>query len=421
MWSVGVIACLRLFIMGMLSTFKRTVGNKKGISAIFILCLLLLATFTTALNIGSVSAISPTTVPLGTAAYFSVLAGSGITNTGATTITADVGTYPTPSETGFTGANTVIFVNGVNHAGDSVTQGAKGDLLTAYNNAAGQATTQTISADLGGQTLTAGVYTGSPSLGLTGTLTLDGQNNPNSLFIFQCPESTLTTASSSVVNLINGAQACNVFWQVGSSATIGTYSAFVGNILAYTSITLTTNATVEGRVLALNGAVTLDTNTINTTDYNNIVLTPVSATNPVSTNHTVTATVAGTGNPVPDLNITFNVISGPNVGATGWNITGSNGQALFTYTSNGSPGTDTIAASFLNEQNATVTSNTVSKTWTASPTASPTPSFATFCGSRISLWCSRSPRCICRSSTGIYHSPGVQTEKSFRLHLSTHI
>jgi hypothetical protein len=207
----------------------------------------------------------PTLVPLGTVANFSVLAGTGITNTGVTALTADAGTYPIPSETGFTGANTVIFTSGTNHADDSVTQQAKIDLLTAYNNAAGQTTTQTITADLGGQTLTAGVYTGSPSLELTGTLTLDGQNKSNSIFIFQSPESTLTTASNSKVNLINGAKASNVFWQVGSSATLGTYSAFAGNILALTSVTLITNATVHGRVLALNGAVTLDNNTINTT------------------------------------------------------------------------------------------------------------------------------------------------------------
>jgi hypothetical protein len=192
-------------------------------------------------------------------AYFAVLAGDGITNTGTTTIHGNVGTFPTLTETGF---DTIIFVNGANHAGDAVTQAAKIDLLTAYNNAAGQATTQTISANLGGHTLTAGVYTGSPSLGLTGTLTLDGQNNPDSIFIFQCPTSTLTVAGGSVVNLINDAQACNVFWQVGSSATIGAGSAFAGNILAYSSITLTTGATVNGRVLALNGAVTLDSNTI---------------------------------------------------------------------------------------------------------------------------------------------------------------
>jgi hypothetical protein len=197
--------------------------------------------------------------PLRTAASFSVLAGSGIFNTGVTTIGADVGTYPTTTESGF---DSVTFVHGINHVGDSVTQGAKSDLLNAYNNAAGQATTQIISNDLGGLTLTAGVYTGSPALGLTGTLTLDGQNNSDAIFIFQCPVSTLTVAEGSVVNLINGAQAINVFWQVGSSATLGVNSAFVGSILAYTSITLTTGATVDGRVLALNGAVTLDNNTI---------------------------------------------------------------------------------------------------------------------------------------------------------------
>jgi len=103
---------------------------------------------------------------------------------------------------------------------------------------------------------------------------------------------------------------------------------------------VTTGATVDGRVLALNGAVTLDTNTINTTDYDNIVLAPASATNPVGTDHTVTATVAGTGNPVPRLNVTFNVVSGPNVGLMSSSITDVNGQASFTYTSNGSPGTD---------------------------------------------------------------------------------
>ncbi len=206
---------------------------------------------------------SPTLVPLGAAANFSVLAGSGITNTGSTTITADTGTYPTTSETGF---STVTFVNGINHAGDAVTQEAKIDLLTAYNNASGQATTQTIYTDLGGQTLTAGVYTGAPSLGLTGTLTLDGQNNPNSSFIFQAPASTVITSPNSVVRLINGAQSRNVFWQVGSSATIGADSVFVGTILALTSISLSASATVDGRVLAINGAVTLNNNTINTPD-----------------------------------------------------------------------------------------------------------------------------------------------------------
>ena len=196
-------------------------------------------------------------VNLGTAGNFAVLAGSGITNTGPTTITGDVGTFPTTTETGF-GSVTLI---GTNHAGDAVTQVAKTDLTTAYNDAAGRIPATTVSGDLGGQTLVPGVYKSASSLGLTGTLTLDAQGDPNAVFIFQMG-STLTTASGSNVNLINGAQSCDIFWQVGSSATLGTGSTFRGNILALTSITATTGATVDGRLLAMNGAVTLDTNTI---------------------------------------------------------------------------------------------------------------------------------------------------------------
>jgi hypothetical protein len=127
--------------------------------------------------------------------------------------------------------------------------------------AAGATATQSVSGDLGGTTLVSGVYKSTSSIGLTGTVTLNGQGNPDSVFIFQAG-STLTTASGSVVALENGAQACNVFWQVGSSATLGTTTQFNGSILASTSITLTTNATVTGRVLASTGAVTMDTNTI---------------------------------------------------------------------------------------------------------------------------------------------------------------
>jgi uncharacterized repeat protein (TIGR01451 family) len=196
-------------------------------------------------------------VNLGTAGNFAVLAGSGITNTGPTTITGDVGTFPTTTETGF-GSVTLI---GTNHGGDAVTQVAKTDLTTAYNDAAGRVPATTVSGDLGGLTLVPGVYKSASSLGLTGTLTLDAQGDPNAVFIFQMG-STLTTASGSNVSLINGAQSCNVFWQVGSSATLGTGSTFRGTILALTSITATTAATVDGRLLAMNGAVTLDTNTI---------------------------------------------------------------------------------------------------------------------------------------------------------------
>jgi hypothetical protein len=221
-----------------------------------------------------------TAVPLGTADSFAVLAGAGITNTGPTTLNGDLGTFPTTTITG----SASLTITGTNHNGDSVTQQAKTDLVTAYNNAAGQGPTSPIVADLGGQTLVPGVYNSASSIGLTGALTLNAGGNPNAVFVFQAG-STLTTASGSSVNLTNGAQACNVFWQVGSSATLGTGSAFRGTIMALTSITLTTGATVEGRVLARNGAVTLDTNTITR---------PGCATAAATTAATTTATTATT-------------------------------------------------------------------------------------------------------------------------------
>ncbi len=202
-------------------------------------------------------AAAATPVGLGTAGSFVVLAGAGVTNTGPTTLNGDIGTFPTPTISG-PGSLTVT---GTVHGGDAVTQGAKSDLVTAYDVAAGQGPPSPVSTDLGGQTLTAGVYSSASSLGLTGALTLDAAGDPDAVFVFQAG-STLTTATSSQVVLIGGAQACNVFWQVGSSATLGTGSAFRGTILALTDITVTTGTTVEGRVLARNGAVTLDTNVI---------------------------------------------------------------------------------------------------------------------------------------------------------------
>lgn len=198
----------------------------------------------------------PSPVNLGSASSFAVLAGSAITVAGAvnsTTITGDIGSYPTPSITGL--GNVVL--NGANHAGDAVTQQAKTDLTTAYNDAAGRTPVTTVAGDtLGGLFLGSGVY-GGGALDLTGTLTLNAAGDPNAVFIFLMA-SSLTTASSSKVVLQNGAQACHVFWQVGSSATLGSYSSFVGNILALTSIDMGTYATVDGRLLAQNGAVTLD-------------------------------------------------------------------------------------------------------------------------------------------------------------------
>ncbi len=196
-------------------------------------------------------------VGLGTAASFAVLAGSTITNTGPSVISGSVGLSPGTAITGFP-PGTVI--NGTEHAADAVALQAQSDLTTAYNSAAGRTpVTVESNPDLGGDNLAPGVYKGTSTLSLTGTVTLNGENDANSVFIFLAG-STLITASSSTVSLINGASWCNVFWQVGSSATLGTGSTFVGTVMALTSGTLNTGATVMGRMLARNGAVTLDDN-----------------------------------------------------------------------------------------------------------------------------------------------------------------
>lgn len=210
------------------------------------------------LVLGATMGAAQVTVGLGTAGNFAVLAGETITNTGPTTITGDVGLHPGSSVTGFDS----VTLNGALHVADAVAQQAKVDLVTAYDQAAGSGPATTVATELGGQTLTAGEYnSASGTFEITGTLTLDAQGDPNAVFVFQMA-STLVTASASVVNVINGANACNVFWQVGSSATLGTGTVFRGNILALTSIALTTGASIEGRALARNGQVTMDTNTI---------------------------------------------------------------------------------------------------------------------------------------------------------------
>lgn len=198
---------------------------------------------------------------LGTAEDFAVLAGSAITNTGPTMVFGDLGLWPGTSVTGFLPG---VVVDGAMYVGNAVAEQAQGDLAVAYNSIAGMPFDENLTAqgELGGLTLTPGVYFFDSSALLSTSLTLDAMGDPDALFIFQIG-STLTTASASSILTINEADGCNVYWQVGSSATLGTGTIFQGNILALASITLNTGATIlEGRALARNGAVTLDTNVI---------------------------------------------------------------------------------------------------------------------------------------------------------------
>ncbi len=201
--------------------------------------------------------------PLGTAANFAVLGASTVTNTGPSVVTGDLGVSPGTAVAGFPPGQVV----GTVHAGDPVASQAQSDIGTAYGIAAGEPCDQNLSGqNLGGQTLPPGVYCFNSSAQLTGTLKLDAQGNPNAAWLFQVT-SSLTTASNASVVLVNGATPCNnnnVTWQVGSSATIGTGTAFVGNVLANTSVTFNAGANSTGSLYAHTGAVTMDSNNVST-------------------------------------------------------------------------------------------------------------------------------------------------------------
>ena len=216
-------------------------------------------------------------VGLGTAGSFAVLAGTTVTNTGPSIVSGNLGVSPGTAVTGFPPG---IVSNGTIHSADGVAAGAQSDLTTAYNDAAGRSPTAKVPAFIGaGQTLAPGVYKATNSLHVGGSLTLDAGGDPNAVFIFQAPSTLITSSASSVV-LTNGAQACNVFWQVGSSATLGTNSTFTGTILALTSISVKTGDTIAGRALARNGAVTLDDDTITAPSCS---VTPPATTPPATT------------------------------------------------------------------------------------------------------------------------------------------
>lgn len=237
------------------------------------------------------SAAGQPTVNLGTTSTFAVLAGSTITNTGTTTISGiaggnidgkvggDVGLSP---GTAFDGQTSVTIKDGAVHLSDAVAIKAKDDLVTAYNDAAGRLPVKRIPSELGGTTLKPGVYDSADgTFEITGKLTLDAENDPDGVFIFKTA-STLKTASASNVSVINSARFCRIFWQVGSSATLGTNSNFIGHIFAMESITATTGATIQGQLLARTGAVTLDSNTITNGYCATTTVTPTTPTTPIA-------------------------------------------------------------------------------------------------------------------------------------------
>lgn len=232
-------------------------------------------------------------VNLGTTSSFAVLAGTTITNTGTTTINGDaggkVGLFP---GTSFTGQETAT-ISGAIHLNDSVASKAKDDLVNAYDDAAGRTPVSRISSELGGKTLKPGIYDSADgTFQITGTLKLDAEGNPDGVFVF-LTSSTLITASDSKVSLLNSARYCRIFWKVGSSATLGTNSHFVGHIFALTSISAKTGATVQGQLMARNGAVTLESNTIT----NGICAAATAATPTPATAATPTPAKAGTTAP----------------------------------------------------------------------------------------------------------------------------
>ncbi|MCU1352817.1 MAG: hypothetical protein JWM05_2026, partial [Acidimicrobiales bacterium] len=324
-----------------------------------------LACALTIVGMGSAGAVA-TPIDLGTAASFAVLAGSTVTNTGPSVVSGSLGVSPGTAVTGFPPG---LVTNGTIHSADETTATARADALTAFNAAAAESTSATISADLGGQSLDPGVYTGT-TLGLTGPLTLNAHGDPNAVFVFQSAK-TLITASSSSVLLVNGADACNVYWQIGSSATLGTDSSFVGTILAQASVTATTSAVINGRLFAHDGAVTLDSNTITAP----VCAPPTTTTTALITTTTLPGTTSTTSTTLP---ITTTTLPGttstttlPGTTTTTLPTTTTTPPSTVPGTTTAVPGTTTTTAVPGTTTTAVITPPTLTTTSTTRPLVTP--------------------------------------------------
>lgn len=220
--------------------------------------LLMASTMVTSLMFMSApNGIAASTISLGKADGFALLSGTGIANTGKSSVQGELGIFPTIS---YTDAGSLV-LNGGYHFGDAAVAAAQTDLSAAYTAAVNVSSVTAASADIGGQTLVPGVYSNSSGLGVTGTLTLDAKGNPGAVFIFQTA-GNLSTSASSQINLVNGGQACNVYWQVGNTTSLGTSSSFKGSILANSNFVGGAGATILGRILSLHGSIALNANTV---------------------------------------------------------------------------------------------------------------------------------------------------------------
>jgi hypothetical protein len=283
-----------------------------------ITCLILAVIFSGTGGVALASVLAAPARGLGTAANFLVLGGSTVTNTGATVVAGELGTAPGTTITGFPPG--IVTEGGTTHMGDALALQAQNDATLAYNSSAGQAcNTHLADQELGGKTLTPDVYCFSALTTLTGQLVLDAQGDTTAVWIIQIPGGLSTEANSSVV-VTNGGGVCNVFWIVGESATIGAGSSFAGNVLALTSITMATGASLSGRALARNGAVTLDSNTITKPPCAQAATpTPI----PTPAHVSVTYQCAADGRVVVSVDLTAGVI----VSGLGEAITSATGTA----------------------------------------------------------------------------------------------